>query len=81
MPRRILQGVVVGISGDKTIKVKVVRNISHESYGKKIKVSKNYLVHDEKSICKKGDVVKMVECRPMSKNKHFSILEDSATIN
>jgi small subunit ribosomal protein S17 len=74
MPKRILQGVVVSDKADKTISVLVERKIAHPIYKKFIRRSKKYAAHDENNQCKIGDVVKIIECRPISKSKTWSVL-------
>ncbi|MEX2408727.1 MAG: 30S ribosomal protein S17, partial [Rhodovibrionaceae bacterium] len=69
MPRRVLQGVVVSDKGEKTITVLVERRVMHPLYKKFIKRSKKYRAHDEANSCKVGDVVRIEECRPISKTK------------
>lgn len=70
----ILQGVVVGDKMDKTIVVSVSRFIKHPKYGKYYKVSKKYKAHDEENAYKIGDKVKIVETRPISKDKKFKVI-------
>ena len=67
MPKRILQGVVVSDKMDKTVVVQVERRVMHPVYKKYIKSSKKYHAHDENNACKVGDVVRIQECRPISK--------------
>lgn len=78
MPKRILQGVVVSDKQDKTIVVKVERRIAHPLYRKFIKRSKKYSAHDEANICKVGDIVRIRECAPISKNKSWELVADAA---
>ncbi|MFA7243747.1 MAG: 30S ribosomal protein S17 [Patescibacteria group bacterium] len=68
---RILVGEVVFDGLDKTITVSVDRIKTNRLYKKKYKVSKKYLVNDEKNEYKTGDVVEIKETKPLSKNKHF----------
>lgn len=75
MPRRVLQGTVVSDKGDKTISVLVVRRVMHPIYKKYIRTSKKYAAHDEKNICKVGDQVEIIECRPISKRKRWTLVE------
>lgn len=74
MPKRILQGVVVSDKADKTITVKVERLVSHPVYKKFIRTTKKYAAHDEGNRYKIGDVVKIVESRPISKSKKWTVL-------
>jgi small subunit ribosomal protein S17 len=69
MPKRILQGTVVSNKTDKTITVLVERRLRHPLYKKFIRRSKKYAAHDENNTCQIGDVVRIVECRPISKTK------------
>ena len=76
MPRRVLQGVVVSDKADKTIVVLVERRVMHPIYKKFIRQSKKYMAHDEGNACKAGDVVRIRECRPLSKRKCWEVLTD-----
>ena len=78
MPKRILQGVVVSDKQNKTIVVKVERRVRHPLYQKIIKRSKKYSAHDEANSCKTGDIVRIRECAPISKNKSWEVVADSA---
>jgi small subunit ribosomal protein S17 len=78
MPKRILQGVVVSDKGDKTVTVRVERRIMHPLYKKFIRQSKKYAAHDAENRCKEGDVVRIQECRPISKRKTWEVLADNA---
>jgi small subunit ribosomal protein S17 len=77
MPRRVLQGVVVSDASDKTITVRVERRVMHPVYKKFIVRSKKYAAHDEKNQFKVGDVVRIRECRPISKRKRWEVVIDS----
>lgn len=68
-------GLVVSDVQDKTIVVKVDRRTAHPLYQKIVKVSKKFTAHDEKNEAKKGDTVRIVETRPLSKNKCWRLLE------
>lgn len=70
---RALVGVVVSNKMTKTIVVKVERKIKHPVYGKYIKRTKNYHVHDENNDCSIGDTVQIIECRPLSKTKSWAL--------
>ena len=74
MPKRIMQGVVVSDKMDKSIVVNVERRTQHPLYKKFIRRSKKYVAHDENNSCKKGDVVQIRECRPISKRKNWEVL-------
>jgi len=69
-----LKGVVVSDKMDKTIVVSVSRFIKHPLYGKFYKVSKKYKAHDEENKYKVGDNVEIIETRPISKDKHFKVV-------
>jgi small subunit ribosomal protein S17 len=78
MPKRVLQGTVVSDVNDKTVIVRVERRIMHPVYKKYITRSKRYSAHDAENKCKVGDVVRIQECRPLSKTKRWEVLQDSA---
>lgn len=73
--RKTRTGKVVSAKMDKTIVVSVERRIAHELYGKFIKRSKKYYVHDEKNEAKEGDTVRIQETRPLSKLKSWRLLD------
>ena len=73
--RKELIGVVVSDKADKTITVKVETYKKHPLYGKRVKYSKKYAAHDETNKAKVGDVVRLVETRPISKTKRFTLVE------
>ncbi len=72
--RKVQQGVVVSDKMDKTVCVQVERRLPHPLYKKYFKRSSKFLVHDEENTCNKGDFVRFVECRPLSKNKNWRLL-------
>ncbi len=74
MPKRILQGVVVSDKQDKTIVVSVERQVMHPVYKKIVKKSKKFAAHDENNQFKIGDLVSIEECRPISKNKTWTVV-------
>ena len=69
-----LKGVVVSDKMDKTVTVSVSRFIKHPLYGKFYKVSKKYKAHDENNASKVGDMVEIMETRPISKDKRFKVV-------
>jgi small subunit ribosomal protein S17 len=73
--RRVLTGTVVSAGADKTISVLVESYIKHRLYGKRVKQSKKFAAHDEANVAQVGDVVKIMETRPLSKTKRFRLLE------
>jgi len=75
MPKRVISGKVVKKAGDKTATVLVERKVLHPRYHKTVKRFKKYLVHDERNEANIGDVISAIECRPISKNKAFRLLE------
>lgn len=70
---KYLTGLVTSTKNDKTITVKTEFVKNHPIYKKKFRVSKKYLVHDEKNTSNVGDTVRIMECRPLSANKHFTL--------
>lgn len=73
--RKILVGTVISIKNAKTATVLVETYEKHPLYAKRFKKSKKFAVHDENNIAKIGDVVKIQETRPLSKTKHFRLVE------
>ena len=73
MPRRVLQGVVVSDKCDKTVTVRVEKRIMHAIYKKYVKKHKKYIAHDAGNEYKVGDVVKIIESRPISKTKKWVV--------
>jgi len=78
MPKRVLQGTVTSNATAKTVTVLVERRIMHPVYKKYIVRTKKYLAHDEASKFKVGDIVRIQECRPISKRKRWEVLEAAA---
>ena len=76
MPRRVLTGRVTSDKMDKTITVLVDRRVMHPLYKKFIRRSKKYSAHDETNSVKVGDVVRIQECRPISKNKSWTVMTE-----
>ena len=70
-----LVGKVVSASSDKTITVLVETYKKDTLYGKRVKYSKKYAAHDEKNEASVGDTVRIIETRPLSKTKHFRLVE------
>jgi small subunit ribosomal protein S17 len=73
--RKVYQGRVVSDKMDKTITVLVETKKNHPIYGKRMNYSKKYKAHDEKNVAKMGDIVKIMETRPLSATKRFRLLE------
>lgn len=68
-------GVVTSTAMNKSIVVSVERKMKHAKYGKFVKISKKFMAHDEKEECGVGDTVKIMETRPLSKNKRWRLSE------
>jgi len=75
MPKRVLTGRVTSEKMDKTVTVLVDRRVMHPLYKKFIRRSKKYAAHDEANTCHVGDVVRIEECRPISKRKTWLVIE------
>lgn len=78
MPKRILQGQVVSDKGDKTVVVLVERRFTHPVMKKTIRKTKRYNAHDADNKFKTGDIVRIEECRPISKTKTWKVIEGAA---
>jgi small subunit ribosomal protein S17 len=77
MPKRILTGTVVSSNTNKTVVVKVTRRVQHKLYKKIISQSKKYHAHDENNTFKVGDIVKIIESKPISKLKSWTVVNDN----
>ncbi len=75
MPRRVLEGNIVSDKMDKTVTVLVERRFMHPVYKKYVRKSDKYAAHDETNTYKAGDRVLIEECRPLSKNKRWKVIE------
>ena len=73
--RKVREGVVVSDKMDKTIVVKEVTMVNHPIYKKRMKNSVKYKAHDEKNVCQVGDRVKIMETKPLSKEKRWRLVE------
>jgi small subunit ribosomal protein S17 len=80
MPRRILEGKIVSDKMDKTVTVKVERRYMHPMYKKYVRKSATYAAHDEQNVFKAGDMVKIQECRPISKRKTWVVISDISDV-
>ncbi len=78
MPARIIQGTVISDRADKTITVRVERQVRHPLYKKIIRRSKKFAAHDPDNRCKIGDQVRIRECKPISKSKTWEVVSDDA---
>jgi small subunit ribosomal protein S17 len=77
MPKRILQGKVVSDKNDKTITVLVERRFTHPVMKKTVRLSKKYRAHDAMNASQIGDLVRIQECRPISKSKCWEVVTDA----
>ena len=73
MPKKVKQGVVVSDKMDKTVVVKVASYNPHPKYKKIIETNKNYKAHDEANECGVGDIVRIVESKPISGGKRWTL--------
>ncbi len=73
--RKVRVGLVVSNKMDKSIVVSVERKVKHPKYGKFMKKTTKFMAHDEKNECNEGDIVKIMETRPLSKNKCWRLVE------
>lgn len=73
--RKVIIGKVVSNKMEKTIVVSVERKVMHPKYGKFIKMTSKFKAHDEKNECGMNDIVKVMETRPMSKDKRWRLVE------
>lgn len=73
--RKTRVGVVTSNKMDKTVVIAIERKIQHPIYKKYFKQTKKLMVHDEKNECTVGDVVRVMETRPLSKNKCWRLVE------
>jgi small subunit ribosomal protein S17 len=75
MALKEITGKVVKKTGDKTATVVVERRVMHPRYHKIVKRFHKYMIHDENNEVNTGDTVKAIECRPLSKNKSFTLTQ------
>ncbi len=73
--RKTRVGVVVSNKMTKTISVAVERRLQHPIYGKFVKKTNKFMAHDENNDCNIGDIVRIMETRPLSKNKRWRLVE------
>jgi small subunit ribosomal protein S17 len=73
--RKERTGLVVSNKMDKSIVISVERKVKHPMYGKFVKLTSKFMAHDEKNDCNIGDVVRIMETKPMSKNKCWRLVE------
>lgn len=75
MPKKEKQGIVVSNKMDKTVVVKVADYEPHPRYKKIMKSNKHYKAHDAENVCNEGDIVRIVESKPMSADKRWTVAE------
>ncbi len=75
MPKRVMQGTVVSDKNDKTVVVRVERRFTHPVMKKTVRQSKKYKAHDETNACKVGDQVLIEESKPISRDKHWVVVD------
>jgi len=73
--RKERTGLVVSNKMEKSIVVEVQRRVKHTKYGKFVKRSSRFMAHDEKNECNPGDTVRIMETRPLSRNKCWRLVE------
>ena len=73
--RKERKGVVVSDKQDKTITIAVERRTQHPKYKRVVKKTKKYTAHDEDNVCNEGDIVKIMETRPLSKTKRWRLID------
>ena len=73
--KKVLQGRVVSDKMEKSAVVLVERTVKHPLYKRTVKKTKKYQIHDENNDCTIGDQVRLIECKPISKNKCWRLLE------
>jgi len=78
MPKRVLSGTVTSDKNDQTITVLVERRFTHPVMKKTVRRSKKYRAHDAENKFKVGDVVRIVECAPISKTKRWEVMAEGA---
>lgn len=75
MPKKVYTGKVLSDKMDKTVVVAVTRTIQHPVYKKTVKKISKFKAHDEENKCKAGDVIEIIESRPLSKDKRWQVLK------
>ncbi len=73
--KKVLQGVIVSDKMEKTAVALVKRTVQHPLYKRTVRRSKKYKIHDEDGVCKIGDHVRLIECKPISKEKCWRLLD------
>ncbi len=73
--RKVFEGIVVSNKMDKTVVVRVERRVLHPKYGKYVLRSSKFMAHDEHNECQEGDLVRIMETRPLSRHKRWRVVE------
>ena len=73
--RKVMIGTVTSDKMDKTVVVSVATNVKHPKYGKIVKRTYKLKAHDEENVCHMGDIVKVMETKPLSKDKRWRVVE------
>lgn len=73
--KKEITGIVTSNKMQKTITVSVTRKLRHPIYGKLVKKTKKFLAHDENQVCNIGDIVKIIESRPLSRRKRWKLVD------
>lgn len=73
--RKEIIGKVTSNKMDKSVVVAIERKVKHPLYGKFVKKTKKFVAHDENNDCKEGDIVQLMETRPLSKNKRWRLVK------
>lgn len=73
--QRVIQGIVVSDKMDKTVVITVARRKKHRLYHKVVSLTQRYKAHDETNACHLGDMVRIEECRPISRDKRWRVIE------
>ena len=71
--QKVKEGIVVSSKMNKTVVVAVTRQVKHQQYGKFVRRTRKYMVHDEKNECGVGDTVRIMEIRPLSRHKSWKV--------
>ena len=74
-PRKVREGTVISTKMDKTVVVAIVSAVRHRRYGKTMQRTTRLYAHDETNDVREGDRVRITETRPLSKNKHWRVIE------
>ncbi|MBF0353179.1 MAG: 30S ribosomal protein S17 [SAR324 cluster bacterium] len=73
--KKVKQGIVVSNKMERSIVVRVETTKKHPLYNRTMLRSEKYMAHDEENVCKEGDVVRIIECKPISSKKRWRLLD------